>query len=161
MRIVGQESDDIFRVKVSIPDNPNFELNTTHCVVAHDYVNIWSSMYISRDDGVKIPSFTGPNAWCSNVVKSYHNIQIPIRPFVEVLLPMWNGHKHCQIDHAKNYWTSEKGRVTYWHPETSEKMIAIPKKGGGHEVITYALYCELTGKENEQISKLAETTEAE
>lgn len=109
MKIVKQLSEDEFVLKME--DSDLTEL--TKVKVAHDYVQIDAQMGLQID---KTDSNWTPYgkfaSIASNWIKGYFTTQISIRPFVKVLLPLFNKNKYCQEEHLiqdgkPNYnWTT-------------------------------------------------------
>jgi len=139
MQIINQLNDTDFVIRVQPKKR-----NGTHIVVAHDYVNFFGEMGLYTDIDVYNKSITGPNALCSNVVSVPMNVQVPIRSFVNGILPMLNEYKYCQKEHADSY--SLHGHNITFYREDGVKMITVCEKGEEPQTITYSLYEKLNQK---------------
>lgn len=119
------------------------ELNV---VIAHDYVQFGREMSLFADKSCKTP-LESKHANCSNVMPIYHDVQIPIRALIEVVLPLLNGHEYCQKEHlvfeGKPQYTYSQTPIVYY--KDGVRMIAIPDKETFYH-IPYSLYKKL--KEN-------------
>jgi len=92
--VLEQLDDDRFVIEVTpikqhIPDR---------LVIAHDYVALTSTTGGYRKNPMG-KAFKGPNAICSNVISLRSTVQISIRDFVQVCLPILNAHSYCQEKH--------------------------------------------------------------
>jgi len=138
MQIINQLNDTDFVIRVE----PS-KTKGTHIVVAHDYVNFFGTTSIATGDSYN-KSLMGPNAYCSNRIWIPTNLQIPIRSFVNCVLPVLNEHKYCQKEHAKNY--SLYGHHVTFYREDGVKMITVCEKGEEPQTMTYSLYEKLASK---------------
>lgn len=103
MKIIKQLSEDEFVLKME-----DHDLREMTCVkIAHDYVQIAANMGIQVEGDCKP---YGKFASCaSNWIKGYSDVQINIRKFIKVVLPLFNKHKYCQEDHL----LQEDGKPAY------------------------------------------------
>lgn len=145
MRIIKEISDTEFVVKLDPCDyeKPK-ELGV---VVAHDYVQFGKEMSLFTDANCKTP-LNSEHRICSNIIPIYNKVQIPIRAFIEVILPFLNKHEYCQKEHlefeGKPQYTCSETAITY-HKDGKE-MIAVPDKGEFYH-IPLSLYNTIRGKE--------------
>ena len=94
MKIIKQLSEDEFVLKMEEHDLKEM----TSVKIAHDYVQIGANVGIQVENGDWKPY--GKFATCaSNWIKGYFDIQINIRKFIKVILPLFKRHKYCQEKH--------------------------------------------------------------
>lgn len=138
MKILKEHSDTELLVELEPHDYERTgELDV---VVAHDYVQFGRRMSLFADQSCKTP-LKSEHATCSNVMPVYHDVQIPIRAFIEVILPFLNEHKYCQKEHlvfeGKPQYTYSETSITYY--KDGVRMIAVPDKGTFYHM-PYSLY---------------------
>lgn len=107
MKVIKQLFEDEFVIKMEEHDLKSYSTMR----VAHDYVEFGENTGITTENDVKL---YGKFVYCSNWIKAWYNIQIPIRTLIKVVLPHLNKHKYCQEEHL----LQEDGKPAYnWETE--------------------------------------------
>lgn len=124
MKIVKEISDTRFEVELEPRD---YERKTIDLVIAHDYVQFGASMSLFTDHSSSM-NLKSKHRYCCNAISIYNTVQIPIRAFVEVVLPILSDNEYCQSKHlvcrdgSANYISETPLR----YYKDGVEMIAIP-----------------------------------
>lgn len=149
MKIVKEISDTRFEVEL---ENHDFEnSNEINMRIAHDYVQ-FERVGSIETDWRSIPSLQSKHAICSNRLSVFQQIQIPIRAFVEVMLPILKKHEYCQLEHL----TNKDGEVVYlnkykmvkYRTDANETMIAVPQDDGTYFHMPLSVYNKIKNNED-------------
>jgi hypothetical protein len=140
MKIIKQLSEDEFVIKMEEHDLKSYSTMQ----VAHDYVEFGENTGITAENDVKL---YGKFVYCSNWIKAWHNIQIPIRTLIKVVLPLLNKHKYCQEEHLL---TSE-GKPNYiwdidpltYKTEEGKQVISFQDENGEYVTIPLSVYNQI------------------
>lgn len=111
--------------------------------IAHDYVQFERVGSIETDYNV-ISSLQTKHAYCANRLPVFQQIQIPIRAFVEVMLPIFKKHEYCQPEHL----LYEDGKLAYkdtytniiYRTDDGEDMVAVPQDNGTYFHMPFSIY---------------------
>ena len=149
MEIVKEISDTRFEVELEKHD---YEYsNEINIRIAHDYVQ-FEKVGSIETDWRSIPSLQSKHAICSNRLPVFQQFQIPIRAFVEVMLPILNKHEYCQPEHL----VYEDGKLAYldkynmvrYRNEKDENMIAVPQDDGTYFHLPLSVYNRIKNSED-------------
>lgn len=145
MKITEQLSEDTFVVKMEEHDLRKEDV----VKVAHDYVEFYGNVGMTTEGSVEV---NGKYATCSNWIKQYVGLQIPIREMIKIILPYLNSHPYCRLDHlvtneGKPNYIYSNNIVFFKDQSTKEDMVAIRVEGEEEfNVITRKLYNYLKNK---------------
>ena len=149
MKISKEFSDTRFTVELEPQDYE--EKDKIDVCVAHDYVQFGTRMCMFTETGA--PSLQTPHRSCSNALPVYQSVQIPIRAFVDVILPFLNKHEYCQKEHlvyeGKPQYTFSNSVVSYY--EGGVHMIAIPNKDKFYH-LPFDVYQKISNHNRKRVS---------
>lgn len=91
MQILEQLDDRKFVVEL---EDYDFD-KTREMQVAHDYVRFSSNEGLQAKPGVKLHTVNT----CANWIPMRHEVTIPIREVISVILPHLCAHEYCQPEH--------------------------------------------------------------
>ncbi|WP_287385575.1 hypothetical protein [Lachnospira sp.] len=95
MKITKQLSDTKFEIELE----PHDMRNEQSIRVAHDYVRFVGNSGIQTNGSLTVD---GPSAWCSNWIRTQHEVTIDIRDMVKFVLPLLNKNEYCTEEHLLN-----------------------------------------------------------
>lgn len=149
MNIVKEISDTRFEVELEKHD---YEYsNEINMRIAHDYVQ-FEQVGSIETDYKKVPSLQTKHAYCSNRLPVFQQIQIPIRAFVKVMLPILKMHEYCQPEHLV-YKGEELYKNTYanirYRNDKDENMIAVPQDDGTYFHMPLSVYNRIRKSDDE------------
>lgn len=94
MHIIKQLSEDEFVIKMD-----DYDLNTKDTLkIAHDYIQFGGNIGI-QTNSAEIDKVEGKFASCINQVFCYGDVQIPIREFVQVIMPLLESSEYTKKEH--------------------------------------------------------------
>lgn len=149
MKIVKEISDTRFEVELEKHDyERSGEINVR---IAHDYVQ-FEQVGSIETDWKNIPSLQSKHAFCSNRLHVFQQVQIPIRAFVEVMLPILKQHEYCQPEHlvynGEKLYKDTYSNIKY-RTDAGENMIAIPQDDGTYFHLPLSVYNKIRKSEDE------------
>jgi len=122
MKVIKQISENEFVIKM---DDCDLQMERS-MKVAHDYVEFAGNSGITTEGDVTV---TGKFASCSNWIKRYTSIHIPIREIIKIVLPYLNNHEYCKSEHLitssgkPNYcWNND---VIFFKDLNNKDMVAV------------------------------------
>lgn len=151
MKIVKEISDTRFEVELEKNDYEKSE--GINMRIAHDYVQFERKGAIETD-WKEVPSLQSKHAYCANRLPVFQQIQIPIRAFVEVMLPILNKHEYCQPEHLV-YKDGELAYIaTYanikYRTDAGEAMIAVPQDDGTYFHMPLSVYNRIRKSDDDE-----------
>ena len=149
MKIVKEISDTRFEVELEKHD---YECsNEINMRIAHDYVQ-FEEVGSIETDWKSIPSLQSKHAYCSNRMPVFQSVQIPIRVFVEVMLPILKKHEYCQLEHLC-YKGEKLYKDAYTHikymDNNGENMIAVPQDDGTYFHMPLSIYSRIKNSKDD------------
>lgn len=149
MKIVKEISDTRFEVELEKHDVEN--TNKINMRIAHDYVQ-FEQVGSIEIDYKKVPSLQSKHAYCANILSVFQTVQIPIRAFVEVMLPILKKHEYCQPEHL----VYKNGEIAYlskyqmigYRDDAGESMIAVPQDDGTYFHLPLSVYHRIKKSED-------------
>lgn len=149
MEIVKEISDTRFEVELERHDFENS--NEINMRIAHDYVQ-FEQVGSIETDWRSIPSLQSKHAYCSNRLSVFQTVQIPIRAFVEVMLPILNKHEYCQPEHLNRkdgeFAYVDKYNMVRYRNDAGEDMIAVPQSDGTYFHLPLSVYRKIKNNED-------------
>lgn len=123
MTILKNLGDNKYEVEI---DPKNSDYRETAFGVVHDYVFFEGNIYHQNPD-------KSTNFDCV----SQERIQIPIKAFIEIILPKLIEHKYCKPEHLKDRVYTEDD--TLWNSKYAENKFTGPryKKGDKYPAYSY------------------------
>ena len=122
MTILKNLGDNKFEVEI---DSKESSYRETNFAIAHDYVLFEGSFYPKNSDG-------STNFDCVPTAK----IQIPIKAFVEIILPKLVASKYCQPEHLEDRVHTEDD--TLWNSKHAEGKFNGPRYKKGDKYPAYS-----------------------
>ena len=140
MIIKKEISDTRFEVELEKHDYEHSdEINMR---IAHDYVQ-FDTVGSIETDWRNIPSLQSKHAICANRLPVYQQVQIPIRAFIEVMLPILKKHEYCQPEHLtyedEKLYIDTYAQIKYT-ADDGKGMIAIPQDDGTYFHMPLSVY---------------------
>ena len=144
MEIVKEISDTRFEVELEKHDVENS--NEINMIIAHDYVQ-FEQVGSIETDYKKVPSLQSKHAYCANRLSVFQSVQIPIRAFVEVMLPILKNHEYCQSEHLNRkdgeFAYVDKYNMVRYRNDAGESMIAVPQDDGTYFHMPLSVYSRI------------------
>lgn len=142
MHIIKQLSEDEFVVKMD-----DYDLNPENTLkIVHDYIQFGGNIGI-QTDSAKIDKIEGKFTACSNWVFCYGDVQIPIREFVQVIMPLLESSEYTKKEHLVT--TSGKPNYTFENEILfyNDKVYVKPVNKSDFTVLDRDVYNYLTKQE--------------
>lgn len=136
MQILEQLDDRKFVVEL---EDYDFD-KTREMQVAHDYVRFSSNEGLQAKSGVKLHTVNT----CANWIPMRHEVTIPIREVISVVLPHLCAHEYCQPEHINpNRYNHNTERIRYRSKEGTEMIAIRPKNQNDYTHIPYSVYKQI------------------
>ena len=136
MQILEQLDDRKFVVEL---EDYDFD-KTREMQVAHDYVRFSSNEGLQAKPGVKLHTVNT----CANWIPMRHEVTIPIREVISVVLPHLCAHEYCQPEHINpNRYNHSTEWIRYRSKEGTEMIAIRPKNQNDYTHIPYSVYKQI------------------
>lgn len=120
-----------FRITKQIDEN-HFEIEVDwnelkYCTeidfrLEHDYVGIMMNNFVTTKDSINL---RGENIVCSNGISLASYVQVPIRDFVTLCLPMINESENCTVEHIKDNYKYGQTVIYYYSSKEMCHKVAV------------------------------------
>ena len=147
MKIIRQTGVDTFEVRMEDHDIVHYPYpRLDKLVVAHDYVMFTVMGSIFTEGDVQLNK-NSPHVVCNNVVSVEKQVQIGIREFQDIILPILNNHEFLQPKHLAKRDDGTYGYVSnaaVLYKENGITMVSFREEGEvGYSTVTLKTYNEL------------------